>query len=788
MIKELFSAEILSGLVSEAAYLSDNKSDMPFWLRVLCKPSLPCLDGVLEQPLLNGRVTITRDSGLGVPDITGKTREDVSYALGFVHAQDRFPQMDLMRRLAAGELAELLGTLALKTDKQNRLWQFRTKARDTLATLPASEKKILVQYSRGVNAGLAALAGRHVEYFALLTAPTDWKDEDTLLVLYALSSSLQQSQIPRLYARGWFAKNTRDEQLTFLMPDSSEWDTPLTGTPPVPPVVPGSTPPAWWGQSSNRAPLLPSEQMYAGSNGWVVDSQHSVSGHAMLANDMHLELMLPNDWYRAKITYCSEKGENITLSGLTLPGLPATIVGSNGSISWGITNAYASTFDFIRTSAPVTEWPVHQEVIKVRKLLGGYDNVELNIPVSPWGPVVPTEEGNLAMRWVLQLPQAISLNFLSLNEAGSVREAIDIAKASGMPAVNLMLADKEGHIGWTLAGGLPQRLNPYENFTYPLDETSEWGKSILAADKHPEIIDPQDGILWSANNRQSFDDKYLYIGDGGADIGIRAWEIKRCLKQAGKISDDMMRTIQLDDRAPLIQKWKEVLLPLLNKQVIGHKLRKEAADFITEWQDSAAIDSVGYRLLSTWRDMIYSGIFSKVDNELTRQWPQASYMKANSRWDETVITLINAGKWIPSPYSHWADFLVNQLDIILVSLTSEGKKLREATWGNNNKADIVHPFVHVFSFLRPWFAAPSTPLSGDHNVPHVNRPGFGASSRLAVAPAKEEQGTLTMPGGQSGNPVSPWFLAGHDHWVKGEPLPLQPGNTAHTLILEPEKI
>lgn len=603
-----------------------------------------------------------------------------------------------------------------------------------------------------------------------------------------MSSALQQSQAPRLYARGWFAKNTLAEQLAFLMPDASEWDTPLTGTPPVPPVVPGNTPPSWWGQGSKKTPLLPSEHTYAGSNGWVVDSQHSVSGHAMLANDMHLELMLPNYWYRAKITYCSEKGEDITLSGLTLPGLPATVVGSNGSISWGITNAYASTFDFVRTSAPITQWPIHQEVIKVRKLLGGYDNVELDIPVSPWGPVVPTEEGNLAMRWVLQLPQAISLNFLSLNEAGSVREAIDIAKASGMPAVNMMLTDKEGHIGWTLAGGLPQRLDPYENYTYPLDEKSEWGKSVLAADKHPDIIDPPDGILWSANNRQSFDDKYLYIGDGGADIGIRAWEIKRCLKQTDKISDDAMRTIQLDDRAPLIQKWKELLLPLLNEQVIGHELRKEAAGFITEWKDSAAIDSVGYRLLSTWRDMIYSGIFSKADNELARQWPQASYMKANTRWDETVMTLIKAGEWIPSPYSHWADFLVSQLDTILTSLTSEGKKLSEATWGNNNKADIVHPFVHVFSFLSPWFAAPSLPLSGDHNVPHVNRPGFGASSRLVITPEKEVQGTLTMPGGQSGNPVSPWFLAGHDHWVAGEPLPLQPGKVAHTLVLEPEKI
>nr|WP_255420631.1 penicillin acylase family protein [Arsenophonus endosymbiont of Aleurodicus floccissimus] len=232
--------------------------------------------------------------------MSGKTREDVSYALGFIHAQDQFPQMDLMRRLTAGELAELLGVLAaLKTDQQNRLWQFRTKARDTLTKLPVSEKKILTQYSRGVNAGLASLASRHFEYLALLTTPADWRDEDSLLVLYALSSALQQNQAPRLYARGWFARHIQTEQLAFLMPDTSEWDTPLTGTPPAPPV--------WWGQNSDSAPLLPSEHTYVESNGCIVDGQHSESGHAMLANDMHLELMLPNYWYRAKITYCTDK-------------------------------------------------------------------------------------------------------------------------------------------------------------------------------------------------------------------------------------------------------------------------------------------------------------------------------------------------------------------------------------------------------------------------------------------------------------------------------------------------
>lgn len=167
-----------------------------------------------------------------------------------------------------------------------------------------------------------------------------------------------------------------------------------------------------------------------------------------------------------------------------------------------------------------------------------------------------------------------------------------------MPAVNMMQVDKEGHIGWTLTRGLSQRLDPYENHTYPLHENSAWGASVLAVEKHSDIVDPPDGILWSANNRQCFNNKYLYIGAGGSDIGVYSLAIKRCLKQADKISANVMRTVQLYNRAPLIQKWKKVLLPLLNEQIIGHELRNEAECFITERQDSACIDSVGYLLLS----------------------------------------------------------------------------------------------------------------------------------------------------------------------------------------------
>ncbi len=220
------------------------------WLYV--RASLAQLDGSVTTPGLAAEVTVTRDAR-GVPLISGTNRGDVAYATGFVHAQERFFQMDLLRRVGAGELSELFGERALPRDRANRLHRFRARAERALAAMTPAERQFLDRYVAGINAGLNALSAPSFEYALVNAKPRPWVAADTLLVICAMYFDLQSNIEPRELARGWFRTHTDAEQLAFLLPESSVWDAPLdaesiaTASMPIP-----ALPPAWWGKA--RAP------------------------------------------------------------------------------------------------------------------------------------------------------------------------------------------------------------------------------------------------------------------------------------------------------------------------------------------------------------------------------------------------------------------------------------------------------------------------------------------------------------------------------------------------------
>jgi penicillin G amidase len=194
------------------------------WL--LVRASLPVLDGRAQASGLAAPVTVDRDA-LGVPTISGVDRGDLAYATGFVHAQDRFFQMDLLRRSAAGELAELVGPGALDLDRRNRVHRFRTRAAAMLAALPADQRRLLDLYAAGVNDGLGALSARPFEYLVLRSAPAPWRPEDSALVVYAMYFELQYAELRSTVARGLLRERLADDVFALLLPGASHWDAPL---------------------------------------------------------------------------------------------------------------------------------------------------------------------------------------------------------------------------------------------------------------------------------------------------------------------------------------------------------------------------------------------------------------------------------------------------------------------------------------------------------------------------------------------------------------------------------
>ncbi|OZG70434.1 peptidase S45 [Hahella sp. CCB-MM4] len=736
------------------------------------KLSLPKLDGSVQVEDLNHDVKIYRDDN-GVPDIQSSDRASAFYALGFLHSQERFFQMDLLRRSASGELSELIGKSGLKIDRQRRLWLLRQQAKRQLDKLPPTQRELMSSYTSGVNAGLEGLQSRPFEYWILRTEPQKWKTEDSLLVIAAMYFDLQGHQAGREYMRGWIKENSNPEQTQFLFPTASDWDKPLSGYTPVPPSVP-ETAPEWWAQSEQGSHATASgmDEGMKGSNGWLIQRD----GKAYLANDMHLGLSLPGIWYKAKLEY-GEQNEQRQLTGVTLPGVPFMVSGYNGHVAWGLTNSYVDTFDWIKLPSSQNSFKEHNETLFVNH---GKPE-ELTVRESEWGPAVYTPLGDMAMRWAIQLPDSLNLNFLDLDKALSVYDVVATANHSGIPAQNILVADSQGNIAWTLAGLLPDRTLKGIQDSFPIDTEQNigWNSTPLAQEKYPAQINPVSGMIVSANNRMLFEQEGQYLGDGGADMGVRATAITSKLEQLTDVSSDTLYQVQLDNTAMLAQSWKVWLMRSLEHTKTHSELDIEHLQtLLEEWDGKADKDSVAYALLSTWRKNVYEKLFSGIDEQLSQQWPGAIYRRANPRWDATVQALMFNNKWVPGSYENWHLFT---LDTLKRSWQEIGNG--SMVWGDINKSHYGHPLANALPVVGNWLKVPSSPLSGDNNVIHVNLARFGASESFAISPSEGENALLSLPAGQSGHPLSHWWLNGFEDWVEGKAQLLQPGLKTHELIL-----
>src|SRR5215218_406787 len=308
------------------------------WARAELLRSLPQVAGTHRLPGLLAAVTIDRDDR-GVPTIRGASRTDVARALGFVHAQERFFQMDLARRRAAGELAALVGRAALPLDRAARLHRMRARAQHVIAASAPADRALLEAYTGGVNAGLDALAARPVEYLLLRTAPLPWRAEDCALVLASMFFTLQDAG-GTLEARAALMHDVFPAPLAhFFLSSASEWDTPLEGDRLPPPAVPGADV-----FDFRHAPALPqiarrpedhvrldagaltawpmpaADVETRGSNNWAVSGRLTRDGRAILADDMHLGIGVPNTWFFASLEWTSADGPH-RVTGVTLPGV-----------------------------------------------------------------------------------------------------------------------------------------------------------------------------------------------------------------------------------------------------------------------------------------------------------------------------------------------------------------------------------------------------------------------------------------------------------------------------------
>jgi penicillin amidase len=760
--------------------------------------SLPVLDGARSVTGLQANVDIARDAQ-GVPTLSGTTREDVAYATGFVHAQERFFQMDLLRRSASGTLAALLGPSLLDVDRARRIYGFERLADKTFSKLPKTDKNILERYAAGVNAGLSALRVRPFEYLLLRSRPAAWRPEDSLLVVWSMYFELQSDELHRDFARGWLREHTDDAALKALLPDCSEWDAPLDAmsvncnAPPITGIAP-----SWLGGSPSQSVADIPFGNEVGSNNWAISGKRTTTGSAIVANDMHLSLRLPNIWYRAVLDYPAPSGTRRHIVGVTLPGTPVVVAGSNGAVAWGFTNSYGRYLDLVeleidpehpeqyRTPTGWAPLRFHDETLQVN----GAAAETMRMAESDIGPVWDVGGKHYSIKWIATDDGAVNLGLLAMEAAGDVNQALSVGQSAGIPAQNMVVGDAAGNIGWTIAGPMPKRHAEWsDTFPYPSAARDKGWDTFLSPRNHPSIVNPESGQLWTANSRQLAGADYAAIGDGGADLGARARQIRDDLASRHAMDEPAAYAPSLDDRALFMATWKDRALRVLdNRAVAGHPGRAEFKRLLLEqWNGCACVDSVGYRLARSFLHSLYAELFGEADRQMRALDPHASFATATPRWPIVLAHLVDQqpAKWLPKDRKTWREVELAAIDDAVSKLTAHSLALKDATWGRRNIAHIAHPFVAGMPFLARWLAVPEDPLPGDGNMPRVAAPSFGQSERMVISPGHEDHGIFNMPGGESGHPFSAYFLAGHDAWVHGRSTPLLPGSRAHLLRLVP---
>ncbi len=762
------------------------------------RASLPETDGEIPADGLTANATIARDA-TGIPVITAKNRLDLAFATGFVHGQDRFFQMDMIRRQAAGELSEIVGAVALNMDRRNRFHRFRSRSKAVLAAATQTDRVLLQRYSDGVNAGRESLTARPFEYFVLGTEPQPWQPEDSILAVYAMFMQLNDSRASKEVRRGFAHNVLPAEVYEWLYPQGTPWDAPLLGDPrsvrsvPTPDVfslreVEGTAPPA---NELGRPPL-------PGSNNWAVSGALTENGRAMVSNDMHLGLNTPNIYYRARLIVDGDRP--IDVSGVTLPGAPFVIAGSNTRVAWGFTNSYGDYTDAVvlqpgaeqgtyKTPDGDRSFDVYNELINVKDA----EPVDYQIRESIWGPVlddIDYPDGEVAVSWIAHNPDSININILKLESATSVDDALDVANTMGMPPQNFVTGDAGGNIGWTIAGKIP--LKTEFNAMLPADWSDEQGwLGWLASVDYPRVVNPQSGRIWTANARVVDAEALRIIGDGGYDLGARARQIRDGLfdKDTFVVSD--MLAIQYDDRALFLSPWRDLLLDVLDEQTIaGDKQLAEYRRLVDEWIPRAAPESVGYRLVRAFRLEVESRVFHALMAPVREAYGDDVPLRRSNQFEAVLWALVTEQPehMLPTDYDSWNHFLVAavQQNISYFNENYDGP-LSSRTWGEINSASIRHPLSRSIPLVGEYLDMPIDALNGDSNMPKAQGATFGASERFSVSPGDEANGLLHMPTGQSGHPLSENYDKGHSDWVDGLPSNFLPGEAQHTLTLIPNR-
>lgn len=786
----MYATIVLVGLVALAAtgcYL-------------LLQISAPQLNGEIKLAGLSASVEVASDS-FGIPVITAGDRLDAVRALGYVTARDRLFQMDLMRRKSAGRLAELFGEAAIDNDIKARNYGFSRAAKAVTTRLSRHHKHLLDAYAEGVNAYIQQMKALPFEFSVLNYRPEPWQAEDSILVTLNMYETLTGWSEREERMLSVMAHTLSEDTVAFLTPDTDRFTDRLLNhaeslRPPRPiPVASLTTALAaaayghkQWAQTVQLGDAV------AGSNAWVVAGTKTQDGRAILANDMHLGISVPNIWYRVELNY-----GNLHAAGVLLPGTPVLVAGSNSHLAWGATNLSGDFLDLVtleinpdnpdeyRVNDGWQRFERFSEQIVVKNSV----HREITVRQTIWGPVSrePLLSKPVAIHWTALDSEAVNIDLIDLEQSDNLEQAITVVNRTGGPQLNVLFADKQGRIAWTLMGSIPKRFGIDGSVSRSWADGAAGWDGYVDPEALPRQIDPPEGFLVSANDRR-LGKQYPHVIGRQFAGGYRAYRITQLLKQLESVNERSMFDMQLDTESRFYDFYQQLALSVLPPKAIEQEPKlAELKSYLLAWNGKAEADSLGFALLVDFRKQLAETVFApflsacrQVDQSFKYSW---TYIDTPLQ----VLLTEKIPQLMPDPanFRDWDSFILAQLTQSFHRLQARypNTVVEALTWGKVNKAQYRHPFSMAMPLLGVALDMPEEELSGCSFCVRVTAPAFGASKRLVVSPAHIDEGILHMPGGQSGHPLSPYYRDQYGYWVEGLPLPLRSGESEHQLVLKP---
>jgi len=789
---------------------------------------LPQIDGSASLPGLQQEVTVGRD-GWGVPHIRAATVEDLAEAQGYVMAQDRLWQMDLLRRAARGQLSEILGARTLKIDESFRTYGFARAAERDATLFDSESRKVMDAYARGVNQFIEQhKKNLPLEFLLLHYEPKPWQPSDSLAISGYMYRTLTDTW-ERELNRARVVERAGADRAKDLFSEEAAMDHFVVGDPKViddgsqrsaahaddedddDDMEPDAVLKASRGASGGRLtaesdPDLTSAlaesvleflqeskneiRQGLGSNNWVVSGAHTATGKPLLANDTHLELSIPPIWYEMHLT---APGWNV--KGFTLPGAPMVIIGHNDRIAWGFTNNGADVQDlYVESFIPPDDnyrvnakggWAKAQHIDEVIRVKGHLDE-HLDVAVTRHGPIVYHEGGKeYALRWTATEPGGLVNSYNWLGKARNWKEFREAMKRVWGPGQNAVYADVEGNIGYVMAARVPIRKKGHGEVPVPGDtDDYEW-TGYIPFEQLPQALNPESGLIVTANARVVGPNYKPYLTDRWEEP-YRTARIYDLLHDRHDLRPEDMLKVQTDTYSfPHVFLADQLSAAAKTVKPKDHRAQK-LIEGLKDWNGIADADSPEVSFLHAARraaiDILLEPFLGKETN--LYQWRSTTFLQK--------ILTDRPAKWLPSAYKTYDELLAAAADAAVTKLAeqSSSDRVEDWAWKRFNSLDMFHPMGRE-GMLKRFLSITDKPQSGTQYSVRAALKTHGPAMRFVANPGNWDESILLVPAGQSGQLGSSHYSDQFSYWYEGKPIfaPFSDAAEAkthkHTLTLKP---